>query len=215
MRTTGSQVGGGRIRRMRGHPRFVVVAGERLGCCTIVLHTGLLTLKASTTGNLPPRSGVRASERVLDRLVPHVIARGSHRSIESRCWLRLPTGCRRGAANATPRPASAGSASPGFAALLCCTLDKLLGGHLPARSERASACRDRSGDDRRVRIDLTGCDREGTVVGRVGEFWDAVRAHAPGECALLPYQLRLLLGGHRASAGVEVAAGAVCRLEDR
>jgi hypothetical protein len=45
MRTTGSPVDGGRIRRVRGHPSFVAVAVQQRGCCTVVLHAGLLTLK--------------------------------------------------------------------------------------------------------------------------------------------------------------------------
>ena len=48
MRTIGSQVGDGRIRRARGHPRFVAVAGQQRRCCIVVLHAGLLTLKRGT-----------------------------------------------------------------------------------------------------------------------------------------------------------------------
>jgi hypothetical protein len=83
VRTTGNQVGDGRIRSVRGHPRFVAVTGDRLGCCTLVLHVGLLTLKRQIVDSQNPASAVSGwparligsgSMRVAVSLIPIVIA---------------------------------------------------------------------------------------------------------------------------------------------
>ena len=54
MRTTGSVVDKGHVRRLRGLPGSGVTARCQAGCCTIVLHVGVLTPKCQLVGPLRP-----------------------------------------------------------------------------------------------------------------------------------------------------------------
>ena len=56
MRTTGSVVDRGHVRRLRGLPGSGVTARCQPGCCTIVLHVGILTLKCQLLGPLRPEA---------------------------------------------------------------------------------------------------------------------------------------------------------------
>ena len=51
MRTTGSVVAGGRPGRCAGRLRWLATAWRRRGCCTLVLHTNVLTCKCQLTAN--------------------------------------------------------------------------------------------------------------------------------------------------------------------